>query len=315
MGFYIEFLILFLRSNPKHIMTTDSIPTKFKVFIGLLIVLLFALGAYTYHLFSANQDSEKSVIALENEKKDMEAELVELIANYEEVIVGNEIKDKEILAAKTRIETLLADVKNAKLNEGLLKRYKAEIETLKQERVVLFKKADSLSKMNTLLLAQRDSTNVVLNDTYKVVDSINQSNSLLSETLKSGALVKAINLKSEGVIVRNSGKVVETQRASRADKLRACFTLAPNEIAESGDKLLYIQVINPENNILGEKASVTFGEEVLNYSSTVKVFYEKDALDICSLVNANEDDLVKGRYVINVFEEARLLISNIIELK
>ena len=296
-------------------MTADSNPTKFKVFIGLLIVLLFSLGAYTYHLFSKNQDSEKSVITLENEKKDMEAELEELIANYEDVIQSNEIKDKEIIAAKARIETLLADVKNAKLNEGLLKRYKAEIAALKQERVVLFKKADSLSRQNTMLLAQNDSTNTLLNNTYKVVDSINNSNSILSETLKSGALVQAINLKSEGVIVRKSGKVVETQRASRADKLRACFTLAPNEIAESGDKLLYIQVINPENNILGEKESITFDEEELTYSSTIKIFYEKEALDVCSLINANEDDLVKGRYVINVFEESRLLVSNMIELK
>ena len=296
-------------------MTADSNPTKFKVFIGLLVVLLIALGVYTYHLFSENQDSKNSITSLETEKKDIEFELEELIANYEEVIQSNEIKDKDIIEAKARIETLLADVKNAKFNEGLLKRYRAEIATLKQERIVLFRKADSLSKENIVLLAERDSTNVVLSDTYKVVDSINQSNSMLSETLKSGALVKAINLKSDGVIVRNSGKIVETQRASRADKLRACFTLAPNEIAESGDKLLYIQVINPENNILGEKANITMGEELLTYSSVVKVFYEKDALDVCSLIDANEDDLVKGRYIINVFEESRILVTNMIELK
>lgn len=296
-------------------MTTDSNPTKFKVFIGLLIVLLLALAAYTFHLFSENQDNEIFATTLETEKKDLEMELEELISNYEEVLANNEIKDKEIIDAKARIETLLADVKKAKLNEGLIKRYKGEIAALKQERVVLFRKADSLSKMNIALLAERDSTNMMLNDTYRVVDSINKSNSMLSETLKSGAMVRAINLKSEGVIVRKSGKIVETQRASRADKLRACFTLAPNEIAEAGDKLLYIQVINPENNILGEKESITYGEDVLTYSSTVKVFYEKDALDVCSLVAANEDDLVKGRYVINVFEDSRLLVTNMIELK
>jgi len=296
-------------------MTTDSNPTKFKVFIGLLIVLLLALGAYTYHLFSENQDSKISVATLETEKKEVELELEELIANYEEVIKSNEIKDKEIIEAKARIESLLADVKNAKLNEGLIKRYKSEIAALKQERVVLFKKADSLSKMNIALLAERDSTNILLNDSYKLVDSISQSNASLSETLKTGAIVRAINLKSEGVIVRRSGKIVQTQRASRADKLRACFTLAPNELAEAGDKMLYVQVINPENNILGEKESISFGENVLMYSSTLKVFYENDALDVCSLIDASEDDLVKGRYVINVFEDSRLLVTNMIELK
>ncbi|MFT5677557.1 MAG: ElaB/YqjD/DUF883 family membrane-anchored ribosome-binding protein, partial [Patiriisocius sp.] len=141
-------------------MTTDSNPTKFKVFIGLLIVLLFALGAYTYHLFSENQDSKNSITTLETEKKDMEAELEELIANYDVVIESNEFKDKELVAAKERIEVLLADVKNAKLNEGLLKRYRAEIQILKQERVVLFKRADSLARENITLQVQIDSTNV-----------------------------------------------------------------------------------------------------------------------------------------------------------
>jgi hypothetical protein len=296
-------------------MTTDSNPTKFKVFIGLLIVLLFALGAYTYHLFSENQDSKNSITTLETEKRDMETELEELIANYDVVIESNELKDKELIAAKERIEVLLADVKNAKLNEGLLKRYRAEIQTLKQERVVLFKRADSLARENITLQVQRDSTNVVLTDTYKVVDSMSLSNTMLSETVKMGALVKATNLKSEGVIVRSSGKIVETQRASRADKIRACFTLAPNDIAEAGDKVLYVQVINPENNILGHKANITNGDGLLTYSSTVKVFYEKDALDVCSLINAKEEDLVKGRYVINVFEGTRLLLTNTLELK
>lgn len=296
-------------------MTTDSNPTKFKVFIGLLIVLLFALGAYTYHLFSENQDSKNSITTLETEKKDMEAELEELIANYDVVIESNEFKDKELVAAKERIEVLLADVKNAKLNEGLLKRYRAEIQILKQERVVLFKRADSLARENITLQVQIDSTNVMLTDTYKVVDSMSTRNSMLSETVKMGALVKATNLKSEGVIVRSSGKIVETQRASRADKIRACFTLAPNDIAEAGDKVLYVQVINPENNILGHKANITNGDGLLTYSSTVKVFYEKGALDVCSLIDASEDDLVKGRYVINVFEGTRLLLTNTLELK
>ena len=267
-------------------MTTDSNPTKFKVFIGLLIVLLFALGAYTYHLFSENQDSKNSITTLETEKNGMETELEELIANYDVVIESNEFKDKELIAAKERIEVLLTDVKNAKLNEGLLKRYRAEIQTLKQERVVLFKRADSLARENLTLQVQRDSTNVVLTDTYKVVDSMSLSNTMLSETVKMGALVKATNLKSEAVIVRSSGKIVETQRASRADKIRACFTLAPNDIAEAGDKVLYVQVINPENNILGHKENITNADGLLTYSSTVKVFYEKDALDVCSLIDA-----------------------------
>ena len=48
----------------------------------------------------------------------------------------------------------------------------------------------------------------------------------------------------------SNGKIIDTQRSRRADKIRICFELAPNKIAEKGNKLLYIQVINPKNNLL-----------------------------------------------------------------
>ena len=109
--------------------------------------------------------------------------------------------------------------------------------------------------------------------------------------------------------------MVDTKRASRADKVRSCFTLAPNIIAEKGDRLLFIQVINPNNNLLGEKAVIQFEEGTLNYSASTKVFYEQEELDVCILVDAAEEDLIEGRYIINVFDGAQQVATTSMILK
>ena len=293
-------------------MTTESTNTKYKVFIGILTALLIALGVYTYTLY---QDSKSTVSMLEQQKTDIEMELEDLIANYDEVIQDNELKDKDLLAAKERIEVLLDSVKDSEANVALINRYRAEIGRLKAERTVLFRKADSLIAVNKNLARERDSTNLVLNETIRVVDSVNQENTQMAERIAVGSIVKATDLRGEGVIVRNSGRIVDTKRSSRADKIRACFTLAPNAIAEAGDRLLYIQVINPKNNILGKKATETFEEGTLTYSEQTKVFYENEELDVCVLVDAIEEDLVEGRYIINVFDGPRLAASSTMELK
>ncbi len=293
-------------------MTTENNSAKFKVLIGVLSVLLISLAVYTVILYN---DSKSTVSDLEQQKIEIENELEELIANYDEVIQDNELKDNELLAARERIEILLDSVKDAEANVGLIQRYKVEIGRLKNERIALFRKADSLIAANNRLVVERDSTNTVLNETIKVVDSVNMENQALSETVAKGSTVRATDLRGEAVIVRNSGKIVDTRRSSRADKIRACFQLAPNAIAEAGDRTFYVQVLNPKNNVLGDKAILNFENGVLNYSKSVNVFYENEELDVCAMVDAKEDDLIEGRYVINVFDGGNQIATTTMILK
>jgi hypothetical protein len=293
-------------------MSTENNSTKFKILIGVLSALLIALAVYTVTLYN---DSKNTVTGLEKQKTEIQGELEELIANYDEIIQDNQLKDKDLLAARERIEALLDSVKGMEANIGLIERYKAEVGRLKIERKMLFKRADSLIAANEMLAMERDSTNVVLSNTIKVVDSVSQKNVAMAETIKKGSVVNAVDLRGEAVIIRSSGKVVDTKRSSRADKIRACFTLTPNPIAEKGDRVLVIQVINPKNNLLGSKATLQWEDKTLNYSTSTKVFYENEELDVCVLVDAKEEDLIEGRYTINVFDGGKQVATTTMELK
>lgn len=293
-------------------MSTENNSTKFKILIGVLSALLIALAVYTVTLYN---DSKNTVTGLEKQKTEIQNELEELITNYDEIIQDNQLKDKDLLAARERIESLLDSVKGMEANIGLIERYKAEVGRLKIERKMLFKRADSLIAANQMLALERDSTNVVLSNTIKVVDSVSQKNVAMAETIKKGSVVNAIDLRGEAVIIRNSGKVVDTKRSSRADKVRACFTLTPNPIAEKGDRTLLIQVINPKNNLLGSKATLQLEDKTLSYSTSTKVFYENEELDVCVLVDAKEEDLIEGRYTINVFDGGKQVATTTMELK
>lgn len=293
-------------------MKTEISNNKFKILIGILSLLLIALTIYTVTLYNENK---VTLAGLEEQKADIEIELEELIANYDEIIQDNEIKDNELIVARDRIEILLDSVKDTKANLALIRRYKIEIGKLKKERILLFKKADSLIAANMLLKFERDSTNIVLGNTIRVVDSVTEENIAMANTIKEGSVVNVVDLRGTGVIVRKSGKIVDTKRSSRADKVRACFTLSPNPIAKKGDRLLYIQVINPRNNLLGEKSVIEFDSGTLNYSATINVFYENEELDVCILVDANEKDLVKGRYIINVFDGSTQVATSSLVLK
>ena len=293
-------------------MTTQNNNLTLKILIGVLGALLLILGIFTYKFY--NEEKRNKAI-LQEEKEVIESELGELITKYDNAIALNEVMDDHLLKAKERIVVLLDSVKDNEANLALIARYRREVSKLKQERERLFKLADSLTAANTQLGKDLDSTQVVLNQRIIYSDSLATQNNKLAEIVERGSALTAANIKAEGVRVRSSGKVSSTSRASRADKVKVCFTLSPNKLTEKGDKHLYVQVINPKNNLIGDKISVNFDDAVLTYSGRNKVFYENDALDVCIMVDAAEGELVEGNYVVNLFSGPKMISNTQFELK
>ena len=292
--------------------TQSSNNNRAKILIGLLVVLLVSLAGYTYTLIQQNKET---VLFLEADKAEVQKELEALVVSYNEILQDNELKDNELIAARDRIVVLLDSVKNYKANLSIINRYKAQVRGLKNERTQLFKRADSLLIVTQRLAIEKDSTTAVLNKTIKVVDSVTTANTQLFNSLEKGALIGITNLDVTAIIVRRGGKIKQTKRASRADKIRVCYTIAPNTLAQAGDRVLYVQVINPENNIIGDKSNITFGQDLLTYSKSEIVFYENKALDVCAIVGTAGQDVLKGLYTINIFDAQRQIGSTTLMLK
>ena len=292
--------------------TQSSNNNRAKILIGLLVVLLVSLAGYTYTLIQQNKET---VLFLEADKAEVQKELEAIVVSYNEILQDNELKDKDLIAARDRIVVLLDSVKNYKANLSIINRYKAQVRGLKNERTQLFKRADSLLVVTQRLAIEKDSTTAVLNKTIKVVDSVTTANTQLFNSLEKGALIGITNLDATAIIVRKGGKIKQTKRASRADKIRVCYTIAPNTLAQAGDRVLYVQVINPDNNIIGDKSNITFGQDLLTYSKSESVFYENQALDVCAIVGSTGQDVLKGLYTINIFDAQRQIGSTTLMLK
>ncbi|SEK86803.1 hypothetical protein SAMN04487910_1340 [Aquimarina amphilecti] len=293
-------------------MTTQNNNLTLKILIGVLGALLLILGIFTYKFY--NEEKREKAI-LQQEKDLIESELGELITKYDNAIALNEVMDDHLLKEKQRVVVLLDSLKDYDANVALIARYRREVSKLKKERERLFKLADSLTTANAQLATDLDSTSTALSERIVFSDSLATQNNKLAEIVERGSALQASGIKAEGVRVRNSGKITTTSRSSRAEKVRVCFTLSPNKLTEKGDKELFVQVINPENNLIGDKVSVNFDDAVLTYSGRNKVFYENDALDVCVLVDTAEGELMKGNYVVNLFSGPRMISNTQFELK
>ena len=284
-----------------------------KIALGIALVLFLATGFYTMNLYNESKEDKKE---LTEQKQLVMNDLNAMAKQYDEAIGENEVANKNLIEARTRIQGLIDSLKISETNVKSLWRYKQKYASLQKEMDVLMAQNDSLKVENSYLATSLDSTRVRLEERTIFTDSLLVQNTALAEVVENAAVLSTVGLKGFGVIERTSGKLIPTERASRTDKIRVCYTVAKNKLVQAGDQELYVQVIDPKNNTLGLNEQVSFGEKTLNYSIISKFNYENINLNICEFVaSKGQDNFEKGRYVVNIFNTKDLVSSSEFTLK
>ncbi len=270
----------------------------------VIVLLLLLLGSLGY-IFKMSTDAEIVRTELKTtltEKESVMKDLQELKATYDAAIAENTSMSEELIKERDKVVALMADLKKS---NGDVSKFKSQLTALQNNMKVLIAENDNLKKQNVTLTVQRDSTRVVLVESKKANEVLTSQNSELSKTVEKGSVLTVLNTKGAAFKVRSSGKQIETDKASRADILKVSFTIAENKIAKSGTKLYYVQVIDSENNVVGEKKVENFGTKSLTYSFTTNVKYENKTVDVTEDLAGSK--FVKGTYTVNVFDKGELV--------
>mgnify|MGYP003668665767 CR=1 FL=1 len=284
-----------------------------KVALGIALVLFLATGFYTMNLYKSSEKVQKD---LSEEKQLVMNDLNAMAKQYDVAISENKVANTDLIEARGRIQGLIDSLSISETNVKSLWRYKQKYAGLQKEMDALLALNDSLRVENSYLATSLDSTRVRLEERSIFTDSLLVQNTALAEVVKNAAVLGAVELKGFGVIERTSGKLIPTERASRVDKIRVCFTVAKNKLVQSGDQELYVQVVDPKNNILGSNDQVQFEDKTLNYSAISKFNYENKNLNVCEFVaSKGGNDFEKGRYVVSVFNEKDLVATSEFTLK
>jgi len=290
--------------NPKN--NNSSL----KAVIAVLAVLLIGSLVYIFKLSSDTDVVKTELTTTLTEKESVMKDLQELKTTYDAAIAENTSMSDELIQERDKVVALMDDLNKSK---GDVSKFRSQVQAMQGKMKTLVAENDELKKQNGVLTTQRDSTIVVLGESKKYNEVLVGQNEELAKTVEKGAKLSVLNTKTAAYKLRSSGKQIETDKASRADVLKISFTVAENQIAKSGDKTYYVQVIDSKNNVLGDKKTESFGDNTLTYSFKTTVKYENKT------VNVSEDlpgkDFAKGAYFINVFDNDELVSKTSFNLR
>jgi hypothetical protein len=288
-------------------MTETKNNNGLKVLAALLGVVLLGTIIYTVSLY---QDKKKTETVLTQEKELVVADLNSLKSEYDKAILESNATNEELVSARDNIAKYIDSVQTMKADISSLARYRRQVGVLKAEREQLLKQVDSLTRSNTMIAMQRDSTYVELEKQTVFNDSLVVQNTQLADAVEKGSALNLSKFNVDAVRERNSGKLVSTQRARSTDKFKICFTVADNVIAEAGDREFYLEVLDPQGNVLGESYSKSNDSGAsVTYSKGTGFYYENKSLDVCDYISKPAGDFQKGNYMVNVYDDKLKLLG------
>jgi uncharacterized protein (DUF3084 family) len=294
-------------------MENQNSNSKLKSIIAILAVLLVGSLIYIFKLTSDAKELQNVVVTTQSDKDAVMKDLEALKTSYDKAISENTSMSDELIEARDEVARLMEDLKKSKGDVASLSKYKQQYAALEVKMKNLMQEVEVLKAQNQQLTASLDSTNVVLEDSKKYNQVLVGQNEDLAKTVEKGQKLSVTNLKTAAYKERSSGKLVDTDKARRADVLQISFTIAENSIAKSGDKMYYVQVIDAKNNVLGDKETVSFGDTSLTYSFTTTVKYENKSVEVKEQLKGK--DFEKGTYFVNVFDKGELVSKSTFTLR
>jgi hypothetical protein len=254
---------------------------------------------------------------LKEKKKIIDHQFTEIIQSLDNVRSENTIINQELDDAKTRIMALRDSLNLAESDFSAILRFRDELVNVIQEKQRLASLIDSLDTRNKALSIALGDKDEELLTQKKYSRSLRYQKNRLESDIKQAAKINATSFKADGVRVKSNGKIATESRHRKAQKIRVRFMMAKNMFAKPGKKEIYIQILGPNNNIIGEKskADLKGSKNELIFSAKTSIDYENEALELCVFVDVDKKELTKGLYFVNVFEGERKIGDTELKLK
>ncbi|HAX92867.1 MAG TPA: hypothetical protein DCY25_02780 [Bacteroidales bacterium] len=265
------------------------------------VILAAALIFLVVMYFDQKNKMVEIETVLTQEKDSLANELRLMVHGYDTLKTDNDTLMANLQKEKDRIVQLLSI--NAS-NVQLLKKYRAEIGTMRDIMKGYIVQIDSLNTMNQMLIAE----NIGFREQITEVQNSNVELTKVKEELTSKVSVASVIQAKDISAVTLNKKRKETNRINNIDKLRICFTLRENPIAAAGEKEVFMRIIRPDSLVITTSPDnlFDFNGDKLVYSATRLVDYMNQDIEMCIFLD-NTGDFIEGTYSVELYLENNLI--------
>ena len=283
-----------------------------------LYALLGLLAIALVVLLVRNSSMKSDLTALEAEKEmqraDFQAEVDSLLK------VHNDLKESygelslELAEKDSIIQADAVEIKKLLDSQWDYNRVKKKLESLQNISQKYVRQMDSLYTVNRELVAENERIREEFLAERRENSNLNRQKEELTSMVNQAATMKLFNYSAQAVRFKSGSKESTTDRADRAERIRIDFTVAANDLIQSGSKLFYVRIADPTKAIIckgtGDEYAFQSNGETLQFTEKVRVNYEGKETPVRAYYTKPADKQFRpGTYFIDIYEQGGKLIG------
>lgn len=286
----------------------------------LLGILLFFLANAIFTSCSDNEkklaDKEKELEELRQlaqlDKREMENQYAEFATQYNEL--KKSVKDDSLVARlneeQARAESLLKELKQTKASSSAeILRLKKELATVRAVLRDYIRQVDSLQQINQTLIGERDQALADAERTREENTNIQAENSNLNQKVAIAAQLNATGISISPL--KKNGK--SAKKSKEITRFSISFTITRNVTAEAGNRTVYVRLLKPNQQVVGQSGTFKYENRTIGYSAAKTVEYTGQETHVSLYVPISEY-LSTGTYSAYVFADGQMIGSGSVTL-
>ncbi|MDE6325639.1 MAG: hypothetical protein K2M02_05650 [Duncaniella sp.] len=290
--------------------------------IGLAVLLLVAVVFGITQVASLKSDVEQA--RLQNEELKLENEQLQLTNEFEAVnaefqqyenqaqTLASDTILAKYTAAKAKVEQLIQELKSEKVKSAKrIAELQSEISTLKGLLRHYIAQIDSLNKENAGLKAENSEIKAQNQQLSSRVREEARRNENLSERM---TLAEKLNVTGVSLVgLKKNG--TNENNVTKAKQLMVTFTIPQNNSTPVGNKTIYLRLVNPEGQLLGNAGAFEFEGKSIPCTARKVIEYAGDEITGIRIYWDVNTTLTPGDYTVELFTDGYRLTSRHFTLK
>lgn len=300
---------------------------KKSVVYTIIIILVLIIAALVGVFLFQHREMTELVEQMQIEKDELQEEYEDLAIQfdgYQALDIKNDSLQDLLSREQQRVQDLLEELRVTKVtNARRIAELKKELATVRTVMKDYVRQIDSLNATNARLTQENIRVTQENRQMREQNTQLAQANTALTETVTRAAMLKVTSCTLTLLNKRDH----KTKIVSQAHKLQFDYTIAENITCTPGLKDLYVQVRDPQGNLLGytlpDESELTgeqlpqtfaFENEYIPYSMTQEFEFTGEEFHgtcYCPV----DAEIIKGFYNIDFFCDGNLIGSFPMQIK
>lgn len=251
----------------------------------------------------------------ELEKESLTDEYSQLALQYEGygLRIGNDSLATLLDTERYKVQRLLEELKTTKAtNTRRITELRKELSSLRSIMKQYVAQIDSLNTANTKLKVENRVVTQRYQEAQSNVQTLSEEKKFLTDKVTLASILDAKNI----VIETLTDKGRKATKISKTVQLKFSFLITKNISASTGEKLIYMRVVQPDETPLvkSNENVFLFENQYINYSAKRPIEYEGEEMPVVIYWDV-EEYLHPGNYRVDIFADGYIIGSATFSLK